>query len=159
MKPSTINFRNPVQAALFICELSGQISDGHWENTRPYQHWEVWCDANVNVNPVNVGVNFWAQKNNYNFNNSDLLDVVGERMLNIANMAENNIPLEAIREFNDWNVNNDYKGEYWRKKRNEFREYFGTAQYFKTVCTGSYDMKKLRKELADMKQIIKTKQI
>ena len=156
----TINFRNVIQAALFSCELSGQISDGQWENTKPYDHWKVWCDANVNVNPSNVGVNFWAQKNNYNFATKDLLDVVGERMLNIANMAENNIPLEAINDFNDYNLGDfnysDREGStYWADKRSNFIEYFGSFENFQDKCKGSYDMKRLRAELKDMMQIVR----
>lgn len=35
----TITFQNKVQLALFKCELSGQISDGYWENSVPHNHW------------------------------------------------------------------------------------------------------------------------
>ena len=85
---NTINFRNNIQAALFNVELSGQISDGMWENTRPHRHFEPWCRAEVNVNPDNVGVNFYAPKNNYNFSSKELLSIVGDRMIWAANLAE-----------------------------------------------------------------------
>ena len=26
--------------AIYLCELSGQISDGYWENSKPYDHWK-----------------------------------------------------------------------------------------------------------------------
>lgn len=73
--------RNQAQKILFDEEMSGQISDGAWENTAPYDHWEVWCSAEVVVDPDNVGRNFYAKKDNYNLNRKDLLDIVGDRML------------------------------------------------------------------------------
>lgn len=75
-----LTFRNEIQAKLWE-ELDGQISDGMWENTRPYNHWKPWCNAEVLVDPKNVGRNFYADKDNYDFNNSQLLSIVGDRML------------------------------------------------------------------------------
>lgn len=75
-----LTVRNQAQKILFDEEMSGQISDGMWENTRPYDHWEPWCDAEVVVGE-NVGRNFYARKDNYNLTNKDLLDIVGDRML------------------------------------------------------------------------------
>lgn len=76
----TLTVRNEAQRILFTEELAGQISDGMWENTRPNDHWEVWCRAEVVVGP-NVGRDFYARKDNYNLNSSALLDCVGDRML------------------------------------------------------------------------------
>jgi hypothetical protein len=151
----TINFRNAVQAALFTCELRGQISDGYWENSTPHDHWKVWSTASISVDPKNVGINFYPSRK-YNFNRKDLVDIVGYRMLNICNMAENNLPLEIIDQFNDWNPTCNYSGEYWNKKRAEFKKFFGTVENFQKARTGSYDYKKLRSELKDMSDIIKT---
>ena len=75
-----LTVRNQAQKILFDEEMSGQISDGMWENTRPYDHWEPWCAAEVVVGE-NVGRNFYAKKDNYNLNNKELLDIVGDRML------------------------------------------------------------------------------
>lgn len=61
-----LNVRNIEQAAAFL-ELDGQLSDGMWENTKPYDHWKPWCDAAVVIEPNNVGRNFFAPKDNYNF--------------------------------------------------------------------------------------------
>jgi hypothetical protein len=83
---NTINFRNLIQVALWDEELSGQISDGFWENARPYDHYKVWCTANAKVDRKNLGVNFWADKSNYDLCSSQLLgiEVVAERMLKIC---------------------------------------------------------------------------
>lgn len=74
--------RNEAQKALFEQELSGQISDGAWENL-PGNHWEQWSGVTVEVGE-NVGRNFYATKDNYNFTRKDLLDIVGDRMLRYA---------------------------------------------------------------------------
>ena len=153
-----INFANQIQVALFINELAGQISDGMWENTRPFDHYKVWCRAGVEVNPVNVGVNFHAMKNNYNFASPDLLSIVGGRMLNIANMTENGISLKDSGDFDDFNYNlvSTRVESYWKEKCARFIEVFGSEEGYKAACKGSYDMKKLKTELNEMKTIIKT---
>ena len=33
--------------ALFDHEISGQLSDGAWENTMPYHHWKFWSHLNT----------------------------------------------------------------------------------------------------------------
>lgn len=78
-----LNVRNRAQQVLFEKELKGQISDGMWENTRPDDHWQVWSGATIRVaeSAETLGRNFYAQKDNYNFTSRDLLDVVGDRMI------------------------------------------------------------------------------
>lgn len=84
----TLRVATRAQAILLRDELSGQISDGKWENLelRDWQnggkaHWEVWGSAIVIVDPSHVGRNFNAAKDNYQINAKDLLDVVGDRMV------------------------------------------------------------------------------
>jgi len=152
----TLTFRNKIQEALFTCELSGQLSDGYWENTKPFDHWKNWCNCDIKVGE-NVGRNFYAIKDNYNFNNRGLLEVVGDRMLNVCNLIENGYSLEASDEFNYYDPNNNYRGEYWDKIRIQFTETFGTVDNYKNALIGSYTLKELRKELKDMKNIVRTK--
>lgn len=92
---ATLTLRTVTQAALFEKELKGQISDGHWGNTRPLDHWKVWCNIDVVVGE-NVGRDFWARKDNYNFTDKALLECVGGRMLVIARLAHAGIPMEDI---------------------------------------------------------------
>lgn len=86
----TLRVRNLAQKVLWEQELSGQISDGHWENASPHDHWEAWCDAKVVVDPENVGRDFWARRESYNFTSKDLLDVVGDRMVEAVRVATGN---------------------------------------------------------------------
>jgi hypothetical protein len=73
--------RNLAQKILFDKELCGQISDGFWENASPREHWIPWCNATVVVRPEFLGRNFRAHKDNYRINSAELLDIVGDRML------------------------------------------------------------------------------
>jgi len=53
----TMTFTSPTAVALWNCEISGQISDGTWENSRPTNHWQFWCRLDVKLgaeNEVNV---------------------------------------------------------------------------------------------------------
>lgn len=79
---NTIYFRNQNQVTLFRCELQGQLSDGHWENSLPRDHWTKPCGADVLVaeNDTQLGCNFLPRRR-YNFANKELLDVVADRML------------------------------------------------------------------------------
>jgi hypothetical protein len=80
-----IIFDTPVQAALYNEELAGQVSDGMWENSRPYGHWRYMSSAEGVVMPgVAPGPFGFRPKRKYNFNHSLLVEVVGDRMLQIA---------------------------------------------------------------------------
>lgn len=87
---STLFLRTIEQVALFKMELSGQISDGHWENSRPHDHWQQWCRAEVKVAPTGTkpGRNFWAKRETYGLTSSQLLSVVGGRMLGQVRLTQ-----------------------------------------------------------------------
>lgn len=82
----TIRVANQAQKWLLKDELQGQISDGKWENSGPSDHWQDWSGARVVVDPKNLGRNFSPVKDNYQLNAKDLLDVVGDRM--VENVSE-----------------------------------------------------------------------
>ncbi len=68
------------QKALFDHEIKGQLSDGQWENSRPLNHYKVWCDAEVVVGEI-PGRNFYAAKDNYNLTNAEFLACIDNRMI------------------------------------------------------------------------------
>ncbi len=76
---------NEVQRILMVQEITGQLSDGAWENARPYEHWKNWCDAEVVVDAEAQGRNFSALKDNYGLHS--LIEYIGDRMLFIAKFA------------------------------------------------------------------------
>ena len=50
-EPTTLYFQTTSAADLFKYEIEGQISDGHWENSRPDSHWKWLQDCTVVVDP------------------------------------------------------------------------------------------------------------
>jgi transposase-like protein len=74
-----IHFENKTQVWLWYGEIMGQLSDGMWENAPPRNHWEPLADANVSVGTPGMK-DVWT-KRIYNFSRSDLLSLVGDRML------------------------------------------------------------------------------
>jgi hypothetical protein len=108
-----IYFRTVSQATLFEHEISGQISDGAWENSGPHDHWQFWCNLNVKVDPSNPRVesNEWCRRNTYGINRKDLLEIVGMRMLSMGVIANylGEIPdrdiAECLEDMYEWNYN------------------------------------------------------
>ena len=45
-KNTTIHFENASAMCLYFMEMEGQISDGKYENSRPYDHWKWVLDIN-----------------------------------------------------------------------------------------------------------------
>lgn len=158
--------RNVAQAALFECELKGQLSDGAWENTAPHDHWKPWADAEVRVAAAaragcftelgrsdyeGLGRNFYARKDSYNFARKDLLDVVGGRMLGYARVARA-LGLEAAKKI-------DEVGGLWGS---DTTPVLGPATngvdrsaVEAALANEAYGMRELRQDLRDLGKIIK----
>lgn len=164
-----INFRNIRQKVLFDHELSGQISDGHWENTANTD-WPIWCKVTTTVIPSNVGVNFTCRKHNFNFTDKDLLEVVGTRMKNFVKVAllaeifgdaqQTSVLIELVNIEGEVEMPT-YEGSYWDSKRiqiTEALEKIGSSlEKFKhAVSVMVYTDDNLREDLNDMKTIIRT---
>lgn len=93
-KPSTGTIFLPTNTAvaLWTKEITGQLSDGMWENSRPHDHWQFWnrleakhqpgCVPHVVNNP---GTGCWCKKNAYNL--AALVPIIGDRMLVIGQKA------------------------------------------------------------------------
>lgn len=153
----TLSLSTEIQAALFECELQGQISDGFWENAKPYDHYLPWlCDVEVSDN---VGRNFHVTKDNYNFNSTELLSYVGDRMLQYARVCKV-LGLEAVKELR--NILNGgsvsmpiHTGEYYDKLRARLSKYdMDTIQNIANDDS-VYNMKALRKDLKAIKQQVR----
>jgi len=171
----TLAFRNDVQAALWEEELTGQISDGKWENARPLNHWEVWCDADVIVDPDGVGRNFHVTKCNYDLNSMDLLDCVGDRMLALARLVRRYGLADGVLfyELYSWDgtIRDLSPDRYPGERYDRIRENIVTRlkalgisaddlelvvkDVRETPSQKPFGLKELRAELKDMKKIIK----
>ena len=155
-----IRFENKVQAALFQFELLGQISDGYWENSRPGDHWQVFTGVEITVDPANPGMTGIWTKRKYNFAAPMLVDVVGDRMVNIANLAHKGYEDSVVDRFNmywDQFENPSGSGEYWQKHAARFAEVFGTKQAWEVAVSGEWDLKRVKKELKRMSEIVNSK--
>lgn len=98
--------------ALWDAEVTGQLSDGTWENARPHDHWKFWCDLESeevgSVHECDVVLNperrYAVRKNAYDiiglmdckFDGSDEYILRG-RMLKHGRLALAGAPVESIR--------------------------------------------------------------
>ena len=63
-----LNFSNLRSALLYKYELEGQISDGKYENARPYNHWEWITNTEIRIDAnAPEGTSRWVRKT-YNLN-------------------------------------------------------------------------------------------
>jgi uncharacterized protein YunC (DUF1805 family) len=85
---NTIYFRNWTQKCLWDNEISGQISDGHWENSAN-SNYSFWSRLDTAVDAASPRVDGKTYGNvKFNLTNSDLLDVVQDRMICVAKMSK-----------------------------------------------------------------------
>lgn len=52
---TTVYFPNIASWFIFEAELSGQISDGYWENSRPYDHWKWISNVTPKIDKEKIG--------------------------------------------------------------------------------------------------------
>lgn len=163
---------NLAQKVIFIAEMKGQLSDGQWENTNPQDHWEVWCDLDakqVLIDPANIGINFNPIKRNYRFNDSELLECVGDRMLFTVKMAYM-FPHLAEAIFSDhWTLPDtleDYKStvesakkgedKYWSEKLQKWTDLGITKEVVEAIdAYDGYTFEMLRKDCAGLSKAFK----
>lgn len=162
-----LHVENPVQKALFLQELSGQISDGYWENSRPNDHYQYWrLDFDQVIVDGSLGHNFHAPRK-YNFLAKDLLDVVGDRMLFYAKMTllfpeltftllqKHGMPddVDELRHAAQYAM--DDIGHYWQDKLDFYAEVGLTQEVLDAVeAYDGYTMSDLRKDLRALKTAV-----
>jgi len=78
---------NIAQKVLYLTEMSGQMSDGMWENSKGWEDYRHLDWNNIGVGG-NIGKKFHANRTGYNFTNPELLDIVGDRMLSSINLLK-----------------------------------------------------------------------
>ena len=155
----TLVFSNPVLTILWRGELAGQISDGMWENSRPYNHWQFWHQRDVRnglENKLTLASYARPRKTNYAF--TKLLPIIGDRMLNLGRMAKafsflTYAQMRAAEHmpetFEQWISKN------WLAEPDFIKNYMLsiTAEMAQTYYNTTYTMKELR---ADLKTISNT---
>jgi len=168
-----INFRNERQVTLYECELKGQISDGHWESARPYDHWKIMCRAEAKVGEP-LGPNFWPRCR-YNFAAKDLVDVVGQRMLFQVKLKilYPSLSYQTVRDLDilvdcetgesrvEWLMERAASDQYWKERITEAKQNLGvtTDEELIDAVAGvveftGYTLAELKKDLKDMSRIV-----
>jgi len=178
---NTIRVRNFEQKVLLDLELKGQISDGNWENSAPFDHWKAPCHAEVIVDPSNIGVNFHLMRK-YDFTSADLLSVVRTRMITYVRLArafgiEDAHQLEHLYETIDENckavdtVKFESEMPSWLASRPESSsivarlETADSREFLESLATistkdrksGQYNLQSLMKDLEDLKVIFRAR--
>lgn len=155
-----LHLKNKVQAALWNWEIRGQLSDGAWENSSPYDHWKAWNKAKVVIDGK-LENSVSAQKRNYGL--YTLIQYVGDRMVNICNLVHNGYDGDDIHDTyayeTDWDkLENSAQGgdKYWVDKFNKIKKIFGTKLVYDQALKGPYTVSSLRKELADIMTALRT---
>ncbi|MCD6214568.1 MAG: hypothetical protein J7J46_06290 [Candidatus Desulfofervidus sp.] len=168
-----INFRNKRQVTLYECELKGQISDGYWENARPYDHWKIMCRAEAKVGDP-LGPNFRPRRA-YNFAAKDLIEVVGHRMLFQVKLKilYPSMSYQTIQDLDllvdcetgepqvDWLLESAASDQYWKERLAVAKQNLEvtTDQELIDAVTRvieftGYNLTELRKDLRDMSRIV-----
>lgn len=155
-----IYFRNFTQKVLWDNELSGQISDGMWENTRN-SNWEFWTGLNTKVDESNPRVDArTGGKTNFNLASPQLLDIVGDRMLAMAKMSKVTTDetvcnaaeyLEGIKTEEELHKYLSRSSDYFKDKLNQISD-----DQFQEWLKVSYTMSDMKKDLKDMIDIMQT---
>jgi hypothetical protein len=164
-----LRVENKAQKILFDLELSGQISDGHWENAKPMSHHMAFRDSEVVVaQPGEApGINFYLRRR-YDFANGDLLECVGQRMLAYVRLGtffshEEVEDLDTLGELTWEKVEMPtHPGDYYDKKRAKITEIL--AKHGKTLedvralakNEGIYGYRQLVKDLNAIKRATQT---
>lgn len=154
--------------ALWEWEISGQISDGAWENSTPFNHWEFWHDLKIELGIPEVKFHSGRiLKDGYNL--AGLIQYVGDRMVkygrfgkavgaDILNMGSEvrstieELPKEGPVNLQEWKEQY-VKGKEWRTK-----DYYwqGLEQkHIDAYYNTKYDERDMRKDLAYIKQAMK----
>ena len=155
---SILTLRNENQKVLFEGEIMGQISDGAWENARPLNHWLAWQRCDVEVGD-RVGRNFPVSKDDYNLTSKDLLEIVGERMINMVKIhkAIPALPLEVVTTVANYPKDRieSLPGKYWKDVKAAVEEYTTLDRIEEIKASNTYTMKEMMQDLREIKAAMK----
>lgn len=172
------------QKNLFVCEISGQLSDGQWENAKPYDHWQPWSNSDVKVGS-RVGRDFPVKKDGYNL--GSLLQYVGDRMLavgaagasgwdlgesswspehsTVENFFAASSPADLERKILSGDFEQHFQNFLEKNKSGYSNKYVPVAEKNKkkleetwnTINSGRYGIRQLTRDLTDISKAMKIK--
>jgi hypothetical protein len=164
----TLTLSSPSAVSLWKGEFLGQLSDGMWENTRPFDHWRFWHHCNVVLGAVNnfdPGADNWTRPGKVGYNFAALIPIVGDRMLKCGRFGKANPELlrhelggciidgmpDTLEEFTQ---NYEKRGDMpaWRATLFNMLTLEQAARYYAT----SYTMKEMREDIRRIKMALKS---
>lgn len=165
-KSGEIKFNEPQLYALWRYEISGQISDGHWENAEPLDHWKFWCslipsyDSSLPESQVIIYPDrHRVAKNAYAI--VDLSELLSDRMLRLGRLAKSLPNVLSNSSFVQnvlYNSNNQAPNtlaEFLTKFNAKEDVAFSLVQAV-SYYTAEYTRKDLRKDLRKISRLMKT---
>jgi len=167
-----IYFKNKAQAILYTTEMTGQISDGHWENATPSNHYKDMTAAEIRIDPTRPGTKNFVPKRYYGFSSTNLLEAVGDRMLAKVKMSMA-FPQISSNDLDDFGddfesktsiqslINYAEKGEtYWVERLDKVKKSLGVSTNEELLAaqekldTVKYSMEDMKRDLRDMSGIV-----
>lgn len=171
----TMTFTSSTAVALWNNEVSGQISDGMWENSTPHDHWQFWCRLNVVVgveDKIDVAdeAKYSCRKNAYALTRlhqekfDDGTYVLRTRMLACGRMARagadptDRNPLHAseympatLEEFRAAKAEGKWEHDFIAKYMDSVSDELAVKYY-----AAEYTMKDMNADLASIKKVMKS---
>ena len=160
---------NMAQKILFLTEMQGQISDGQWENISG-NHWQEWSNLDWDSIGIgdNIGRKFHTVRDGYNFTNRELIDIVGDRMLQRVNLYKKYPDIVGpILEKDHWLIPDSYEeakslltqkqtDDFWKKKKQKLIYAGLTLDKFKEAKDNPvYTRADMMRDLRGLKKSIK----
>ena len=175
---SKMNFVNMASLSMFLMEFSGQISDGMWENSRPYDHWEWVCHTEYGLDStpgyygmhhrkrynIKAWLNIWKTPG-YEFATrvidyakfgsiinpyevDKFIKVAENLRLIIDYLPENKISIEELKK--------SFKDTFIEKYFTEDVMYFITEENLEKFYSSEYSLKDFRKDIFSVYDSVNT---
>lgn len=154
-KEGTIFLPTKSAIAVWKNEIVGQLSDGAWENTTPYDHWKFWAYLDVELGEPKVISKKYAKKKGYAL--SSLIKYVGDRMIKIGKLGlftEEGNGEYMPDTFEEWKTSKETGKWKWDFLSSHMEPI--TEEIAKQYYESSYNLNDLRKDLKVIKEAMKT---
>ncbi len=156
MANNIITFRNATQKVLWNHEISGQLSDGMWENSNVNE--KIWsAEAHVGTPGVNFHTN--GMRANFNFCNEQLLDIVGDRMLMFAKASKitKDEKIIAAAEYLEGIKTEEQFNKIMQNKKDYRSKYLAQIKNWKNaqkIINAPYSESQMKADLKDMSKTV-----
>ena len=153
--------------ALWDWEITGQLSDGAWENASPEDHWRFWSDLLPRLGIPEVRSRGYAKKTGYNL--AGLIEYVGDRMVQYGRFgkavgediltmgSEVRTLVEDFLEDGPFDLV-EWKNAMIAKSPHRNKDYYWkglTQKHIDAYYSTKYDMRDMRKDLSMIKTAMK----